>query len=123
MNDEAFEEIQGPNCLLETPPEHTAFGLYSDSLSFLVFDERESCFDIWTMKKRYHWTKQFTTTPILAVDAPIGFWKNDSFLISSSTEQLLLYDPNTQEIIDFQRKGCCFKIFFDKESLFTFKGC
>lgn len=121
MSDEVFEEILGPNCLLEISPKHTVFGLYNDSLSFLVFDERESCFDIWTMKERYHWTKEFSTTPILAVDAPIGFWKNDTFFIRSNTEELLLYDPNSEEIIDFQHKGCCFTIFFDKESLFTLK--
>lgn len=46
------------------------------------------------------WTKQLSVGPLVGVQRLLGFWKKGALLVHSNNEQLLLYDPNTQEMRD-----------------------
>lgn len=119
MDNEAFQELHVPCILENTAPKF--LGVCNDSLCLLLFDADNSCFDIWIMKERY-WTKQMTTRPIVAVDRPIGFWKNGTFFIRTNMGQLVLYDPSTQEIRDLELGSCEFSTYIYRESLITLKA-
>lgn len=118
LGNENFQEIQGP-CIPEAAPK--TLGVYNGSLCLLLLDKTKSCFDMWMMKDRY-WTKHFSTRSIVAVDRPIGFWKNGAFFIRSSTGQLLLYDPSTGEMRDLELRSCEFFTYIYKESIITLKA-
>ncbi|KAJ4713972.1 F-box protein [Melia azedarach] len=118
MKDEVFQEIKTPCNPKSTLGE---LALFNDSLSLLVLDEKEKCFDLWLMKERC-WTKQFTVGPLLEVYEPLALWKKDSFFVESSNGELLLYDTSTQEMRDLGLRCLWFSIYIYRESLITLKG-
>jgi hypothetical protein len=51
------------------------------------------------------WTKLFAFGPLIGIDNPLGFWKNDSMFLEKTDGQLVLYNPSTQEMINLQIDG------------------
>ena len=68
----------------------------------------ENCFYIWSLLEygvKESWIKLFTIEPLLGIEKPLGFWKNESFFLRNNEGQLLLYDPSTQKITNLQVDG------------------
>ncbi|XP_039038449.1 F-box/kelch-repeat protein At3g06240-like [Hibiscus syriacus] len=66
-----------------------------------IFYPREGtdkCFDLWVVNGS--WTKQFSVESILGVERPLGFWKNGELFLESSDQELVLFDPSIQELIN-----------------------
>ena len=118
MSEEKFQEMQGP-CKLESLLEVT-LGIYDQSLSLLLLDT-DHCFKIWVMKKK-NWIKQLTVGPFIEIFQPLLFWKKGAFFVESYSSQLLLYEPGTGELKDFELECCWFSIYVYSESLITLKG-
>ncbi|ESR38727.1 hypothetical protein CICLE_v10027518mg, partial [Citrus x clementina] len=119
MTDEKFREIPGP-CRLESSLDVTV-GVYYQSLSLLMLDTVDNCFKIWVMKKK-NWIKQLTVGPFVGIFQPLRFWKKGAFFVESNSSQLLLYEPDTGELRDFELECCWFSIYIYTESLITLKG-
>ena len=46
--------------------------------------------------------KLFTIGPLMGIEKPLGFWKNESLFLRNNEGQLLLYDPSAQKILIFK---------------------
>ncbi|KAH9711019.1 F-box domain-containing protein [Citrus sinensis] len=119
MAEEKFQEIQGP-CTLESSLDVT-LGIYDQSLSLLLLDTVDHCFKIWVMQKK-NWIKQSSVGPFIGIFQPLLFWKKGAFFVESNSSQLLLYEPGTGELRDFELECCWFSIYIYTESLITLKG-
>ncbi|KAL9461734.1 hypothetical protein AB3S75_004682 [Citrus x aurantiifolia] len=119
MADEKFQEIRGP-CVLESIFEAT-LGIYNQSLSLLLLDTVDNCFKIWVMRKK-NWIKQLSVGPFTEIFQPLLFWKKGAFFVESNSSQLLLYEPDTGKLRDFELECCWFSIYIYTESLITLKG-
>nr|WRK57778.1 SLF9 protein [Citrus maxima] len=117
LGNEVFEEIQEPYIPESTP---TILGIYNHSLCLLLLHNIENYYDIWVMKYKC-WIKQLSLGPLNGVRTPLGFWKKGAFFVHSTNEQLLLYDPNTQEMRDLGRKSFHFSVHIYRESLIRVK--
>ncbi|KAJ4713973.1 F-box protein [Melia azedarach] len=116
MSNEVFQEIQHPSSIPESADR--TLGLHIDYLAVLVLDE--NYFEIWIMKEK-RWTKHLSVGPFIEVEKPLAFWKKGSFLVESSTGDLLLYDPITREMRNLGLQNCWFAVLY-KENLLTIKG-
>ena len=118
LGDEVFQEVQEPHVPESTP---TILGIYNHSLCLLLLNNVQNYYDIWVMKDN-GWIKQLSVGPLVEVQTPLGFWKKGAFLVHSTNEQLLLYDPNTEEMRDLgiTSFACSARIY--KESLIRLKG-
>jgi hypothetical protein len=68
----------------------------------------EKIFEIWVMHEygvKESWTKQFVIGPLLGIQFPLGFAKNDELLLVDSSGQLVSYNSNAQEIKSLQVRG------------------
>uniref|UniRef100_A0A5B7BWI3 F-box domain-containing protein n=1 Tax=Davidia involucrata TaxID=16924 RepID=A0A5B7BWI3_DAVIN len=124
MGNEIFGELPGPPDV-----QCGELAMYNGSIAMLVYDslEVEKYFDIWVMKEEEEgcWTKQLTIGPLQGVVRPLGFWKNDELFLESRTSQLVLYNPDTQEIENLGPRGKDFnslKVLIYKESLVSVEG-
>ncbi|XP_059670637.1 putative F-box protein At5g62660 [Cornus florida] len=124
MGSETFGMIQLP---LDFPRYYWG-GLivYNDSIAVVFYDPPEEVkyFEIWVMKDEGLWNKQLTIGPLLDIDRPLGLWKNgELFLETNKTQQLLLYNINTQETKVLGPRGYehCLKVCNYKQSLVSLR--
>ncbi|MBA0670768.1 hypothetical protein Goklo_029790 [Gossypium klotzschianum] len=54
-------------------------------------------FDLW-IRSEGVWTKQFSIESISGAVYPLGFGKNDEFFLRNTNNEVLLFDPSTQEL-------------------------
>ncbi|KAJ4714217.1 F-box protein [Melia azedarach] len=118
LGDEEFQEIQGPPI-----PEsaEVTLDVYNDSLCVLFLDTNIHRFEAWVLKNG-NWIKEFTVGPFIGFYKPLQFWKKGSFFVELNTRQLLLYEPSTGEMWDFELECLWFSTHIYKESLITIKG-
>ena len=88
------------------------FFVLNESVSLVIFIEdielSESFFHIWSLLEfgdRESWTKLFTIGPLMGIEKPLGFFKNDSMFLENNEGQLLLYNLSTQEMTNLQIGG------------------
>ncbi|XP_059670633.1 putative F-box protein At3g10430 [Cornus florida] len=125
MGNETFGMIRLPLDFPKLPWE--GLTVYNDSLIVILYHPpmEEKYFEIWRMEKEGLWNKQLTIGPFLDIDRPLGLWKNgELFLESEKTQQLLLYNINTQETKVLGPRGYehCLKVLNYKQSLVSLKG-
>ncbi|XP_039038590.1 F-box/kelch-repeat protein At3g06240-like [Hibiscus syriacus] len=65
---------------------------------FYLREGTDKSFDLWVMNGS--WTKQFSVESVLGVERPLGFWKNGELFLESSDQELVLFDPSIQELIN-----------------------
>ncbi|KAL5756904.1 hypothetical protein ACOSQ2_021650 [Xanthoceras sorbifolium] len=120
LSNEVFEEIQGP--FSNHRFDKFVLGLYNNSLSLMhsVYRTSSICFDLWVMNGRC-WTKQLTVGPLQGVTNTLGNWNNGDLLLQSGLFNLLLDDPNTQKIRDFDLLTYATVFHRYKESILTVK--
>ncbi|KAL9464645.1 hypothetical protein AB3S75_002282 [Citrus x aurantiifolia] len=118
LGDEVYQEIQGP-CLPQSV--NAVMGLYEERISLLVLHTIEICFEIWTMKDK-NWMKKLTVRPFLGISKPLGFWKSGGFFVETLSDQMILYDPSTEEMKTFGLNSHFFKVYNYTESLIPIKG-
>ncbi|XP_015570816.1 F-box/kelch-repeat protein At3g06240 [Ricinus communis] len=64
--------------------------------------------DIWIMYEygvKESWTKLFTVSSLPCVERPLGFWRNGELFMATWSGQLLLWNPGTETITEFQIDG------------------
>lgn len=96
MGDEIFQQIERP---VDMPKFMRTFvGLCYELLAYIGSDlpKIDSCIDIW-VRKEMHWSKHLHISPVSDVEWPLGFWKDDLFIIESYDQDVLLFDPTTQK--------------------------
>ncbi|XP_059670630.1 putative F-box protein At1g32420 [Cornus florida] len=125
FSNEVFGEIPGPQDIPVTKVGNLI--IYNDSISITFFypHDPEIYIDLWVMKKEGCWTKELTIGPLVDVERALGFWKNgELFIETRSNSELVLYNPNTQDIKYFGHRGryIDLQIFMYKESLVSIKG-
>lgn len=118
LSDEIYQEIQGP-CLPQSV--NAVMGLYEECISLLVLHTVESCFELWTMKGE-KWTKKLTVGPSEGMSKPLGFWKSGGFIVETHSNQMILYDPITEEMKTFGLHSHCFQVYNYTETLIPIKG-
>ena len=107
------------------------FFVLNELVSLVIFIEdielSESFFHIWSLLEfgvRESWTKLFTIGPLMGIEKPLGFFKNESMFLENNEGQLLLYNLSTQEMTNLQigevRKSL--EIITYMESLIFVKG-
>lgn len=119
MVKDATQEMHVPDY---DQPASKSLGIYDDSLAFLAVHENENRLDIWTWKEGL-WAKKFTMGLILDVGRPIGHWKKNKILLEGDCNQLVLCDPNIEEIkrLEFQMDHWCEGALVYRESLLSVK--
>lgn len=103
-----------------------AISLYKESIALIVYHLKEvdKFFDIWVTKELGgngdSWIKLSSIGPLSQVERPLGFW-NGEFMLESSSSELILYDPSSQEIknLGIQGKRERVEVLVYKESLFS----
>ncbi|XP_059670660.1 putative F-box protein At1g32420 [Cornus florida] len=123
MGNEVFRYISGPPNLSRM--EYGIRVMYFDSIALIYFETHkvEKHFDSWVMEEEGCWTKQLSIGPLLDVEASFGIWKNGELFLRISTEELVLYDPNTREIKNLQyRCNSSLQAFMYMESLVSVRG-
>ncbi|KAL5565988.1 hypothetical protein UlMin_029152 [Ulmus minor] len=101
MSDEAFQTIPLPDNL---QAQSSSLGVWNDSLALFVCPGEKGaseslCIDIWLMNDCCSWSKKLTIGPLVGVDCPLGFWKNDELLMrATNVKQLVSYNVGTQKL-------------------------
>ncbi|EEF49430.1 hypothetical protein RCOM_1447640 [Ricinus communis] len=64
--------------------------------------------DIWIIYEygvKESWTKLFTVSSLPCVERPLGFWRNGELFMATWSGQLLIWNPGTEIITEFQIDG------------------
>ncbi|XP_055812253.1 uncharacterized protein LOC129882120 [Solanum dulcamara] len=98
FRNEDFQVIQTPdvfNSNLGT------LGLYDGSVSMLFhyLVQSKTCIEIWVMEKFGFWTKKLVLESTLIVKRPIGYGVNGEIFLETTSSNLAMIDPRTQEIV------------------------
>ena len=103
--------------------------MHNELVSLVTFgkdrERLENCFYIWSLLEfgvKESWTKLFTIGPLMGIEKPLGFWKNESLFLRNNEGQLLLYDPLAQKITNLQVDGRPMQMITYVESLISLKG-
>ncbi|CAH9108177.1 unnamed protein product [Cuscuta europaea] len=98
MANNAFKEMDVPGY---AEPSSKCLGVYDDSLALYSLHRRE-VFELWTWDEGCHWTKKLTVGPgpFYDVSGPVGQWKNNKVILRGHGNKLLLFDPESKEVID-----------------------
>ncbi|KAK4595746.1 hypothetical protein RGQ29_014012 [Quercus rubra] len=112
MSNEVFLTTTLPDGDLEDPNgTWRIFFVHNELVSLVTFgkdrERLENCFYIWSLLEfgvKESWTKLFTIGPLMGIEKPLGFWKNESLFLRNNEGQLLLYDPLAQKITNLQEE-------------------
>ncbi|XP_059436798.1 F-box/kelch-repeat protein At3g06240-like [Corylus avellana] len=130
MSDEVFLKTPLPDDVLDNC-NLSKNGLGNCKRSFFLFKESIAmavttlvdyciCFDIWRLLEvgvKDSWTKLFTIGPFSEyIDRPLGFWKSSTMFLTKFN-QLFLYNPFTNQMVDLQIRGGLRRLVTYKESL------
>ncbi|KAL0006017.1 hypothetical protein SO802_013578 [Lithocarpus litseifolius] len=130
MSNEVFLTTTLPDGDLEDPNgTWRIFFVLNELVSLVTFgkdrERSENCFYIWSLLEfgvKESWTKLFTIGPLMGIEKPLGFWKNESLFLRNNEGQLLLYDPSAQKITNLQVDGRPMQMITNVESLISLKG-
>ncbi|KAK4595751.1 hypothetical protein RGQ29_014016, partial [Quercus rubra] len=130
MSNEVFLTTTLPDGDLEEPNgTWRIFFVLNELVSLVTFgkdrERLENCFYIWSLLEfgvKESWTKLFTIGPLMGIEKPLGFWKNESLFLRNNEGQLLLYDPLAQKITNLQVDGRPMQMITYVESLISLKG-
>lgn len=130
MSNEVFLTTTLPDGDLEDPNgTWRIFFVLNELVSLVTFgkdrERLENCFYIWSLLEygvKESWIKLFTIGPLMGIEKPLGFWKNESLFLRNNEGQLLLYDPSAQKITNLQVDGRPMQMITYVESLISLKG-
>ena len=130
MSNEVFLTTTLPDGDLEDPNgTWRIFFVLNELVSLVTFgkdrERLENCFYIWSLLEygvKESWIKLFTIGPLMGIEEPLGFWKNESLFLRNNEGQLLLYDPSAQNITNLQVDGRPMQMITYVESLISLKG-
>ncbi|XP_050273971.1 putative F-box protein At1g50870 isoform X3 [Quercus robur] len=130
MSNEVFLTTTLPDGDLEDPNgTWRIFFVLNELVSLVTFgkdrERLENCFYIWSLLEygvKESWIKLFTIGPLMGIEEPLGFWKNESLFLRNNEGQLLLYDPSAQKITNHQVDGRPMQMITYVESLISLKG-
>ena len=117
MTAEIFQIIRLPNLedndnASESKVFWPEFSVFHNCIAMIIYDLKqtvtEKIFEIWVMHEygvEESWNKQFVIGPLLGIQFPLGFAKNDELLLVDSSRQLVSYNSNAQEIKSLQVRG------------------
>ncbi|KAM3324976.1 putative protein isoform X1 [Capsicum chacoense] len=94
FRNEKFQVIQTPNVF---NPNIGTLGLYDGYVSMLFHSK--TCIEIWVMEKFGFWTRKLVVESTLIVKRPIGYGVNGEILVETTSSNLAMIDPRTQEIV------------------------
>ncbi|KAK2991679.1 hypothetical protein RJ640_028267 [Escallonia rubra] len=126
ISTEVFQRIQLPDVCAFPDGNERAFLVLNESLALLLFNSSEqTSFDIWLMTEygvSESWTKHFTIGPLVQVERPVLFWK-DELLLEKANGQLVSYDLKSQRLKEIQVYGAqeSFRALVYSESLVPIK--
>ncbi|XP_059306587.1 putative F-box protein At5g62660 [Lycium ferocissimum] len=97
FRNETFQVIQTPdvfNSNLGT------LGLYDGCVSmfFHFVVQSKTCIEIWVMERFGFWTKRLVLESPLIVERPIGYGAKGEIFLETTSSNLTMIDPRTQEI-------------------------
>ncbi|XP_059436789.1 F-box/kelch-repeat protein At3g23880-like [Corylus avellana] len=109
MSDEVFLKTPHPDNVLKG----VDLFVLNESIAMSIATMGDKCmglqFDIWLLLKvgvKDSWTRLFPIRPSAFIHRPLGFWKNDTMILSKIDDgQLLLYDPSTEQTTNLQIHG------------------
>ncbi|XP_023880217.1 F-box/kelch-repeat protein At3g06240 [Quercus suber] len=112
MSNEIFLTTTLPNGDLEDPNgTWRIFFVLNELVSLVTFgkdrERLENCF-YWSLLEfgvKESWSKLFPIGPLMGIEKPLGFWKNESLFLRNNEGQLLLYDPLAQKMTNLQVDG------------------
>ncbi|XP_009631792.1 putative F-box protein At3g16210 [Nicotiana tomentosiformis] len=98
LTNEVFQVIQTPNLFNSN---FGTLGLYDGfvSMFFHFLVQGKTCIEIWVMEKLGFWTKRLVIESHFIVKRPIGYGVNGEIFLETTTSNLAMIDPTTQEII------------------------
>lgn len=117
ISDEVYHEIQGPFLPQSV---NAVMGLYEECIALLVLHTIESFLEIWTIKDN-NWTKKLTVGSFVGVSKPLGFWKSGGIFVETHSDQMIFYDPSSEEMKNFGLTSHCFQVFNYTETLIPIK--
>lgn len=120
MRCEDFKHIEGPD---HPEGKQGSLALCIDYIALFLCQTGvlfQSSIDIWVMKEEGCWDKLVIVEPSVEVSRPLGFWNDEVFLESSSSE-LFLYKHDAHEIRNLGIYGDNKAVFCYKESLLSVK--
>ncbi|MCD7461338.1 hypothetical protein HAX54_045908 [Datura stramonium] len=99
FRNEEFQVIQTPDVFNSNVG---TLGLYDGSVSMLFhfLVQSKTCIEIWVMEKFGFWTKKLVLESTLIVKRPIGYGVNGEIFIETTSSNLAMIDPRTQEIVE-----------------------
>lgn len=103
MHHETFRTIRLPNLRSSTQEFAGTVTKFKESLAVIVYPRRgtQKCFELWVMEdygNEGSWTKHSIIGPIVGAKRPLGFWKNDLFMLEDNNGRMVFYDLQTEEI-------------------------
>ncbi|XP_017984406.1 PREDICTED: uncharacterized protein LOC18587347 [Theobroma cacao] len=103
MAEEVFSTIPFPNFGMSKAECWWSFASFNKALATIVRPREGmgNCRDIWVLNG-YLWTKQLTIGPILGDWRPLALWKNGELLLKSENSKLVMFDPSTGKLQDFE---------------------
>lgn len=98
FRNEEFQVIQTPNVFNSSLG---TLGLYDGYVSMLFHHlvESKTCIEIWVMEKFGLWTKKLVLESTLIVKRPIGYGVNGEIFLETTSSNLAMIDPRSQEIV------------------------
>ncbi|KAF3617778.1 putative F-box/kelch-repeat protein-like [Capsicum annuum] len=111
-----------PSTFLKSPRSYAHhFGFGMDPLSK---DYKVTCIEIWVMEKFGFWTRKLVVESTLIVKRPIGYGVNGEIFVETTSSNLVMIDPRTQEIVKCigpLENGYSLQVLVYKKSLVSIK--
>ncbi|GMP21834.1 hypothetical protein CsSME_00000102 [Camellia sinensis var. sinensis] len=127
MSNEKFHKIPLPFDIGDLGGEHKVIRSIvpmNESIALIVYRTKqvEKFFDLWVLNEfgvDESWTKLSTIGPLSRVERPLGFWKNDEFVLENSCGMLVMFNSHTRKIknLGLQGKRDRLEVLIYKESL------
>ncbi|XP_038994563.1 F-box protein CPR1-like isoform X2 [Hibiscus syriacus] len=111
MGNETFQVIPMPSALsLSDYSMCRSLFVWNGCIALVVYPRKgtKKSFEIYVMKKygvRGSWTKIMTIGPLMKVEMPLAFWRNDEILMEGSDGLVVSYNLKTQELKDLPIYG------------------
>ncbi|CAN4117251.1 unnamed protein product [Withania somnifera] len=123
FRNEKFQVIQTPNVFNSNIG---TLGLYDGCVSMLFhfLVESKTCIEIWVMEKFGFWTKRLVVESTLIVKRPIGYGVNGEIFLETTSSNLAMIDPRTNEIVNYSGSlgnGYSLQVLVYKKSLVSIK--
>ncbi|KAM3341381.1 hypothetical protein P3S68_029016 [Capsicum galapagoense] len=118
FRNENFQVIQTPNVFNLNIG---TLGLYDGYVSMLFHSK--TCIEIWVMEKIGFWTRKLVVESLI-IKRPIGYGVNGEIFVETTSSNLVMIDPRTQEIVKCigpLENGYSLQVLVYKKSLVSIK--